>query len=375
MRINSYGEKPLSTLEMGMTIVSMLVGVGVLTLPRSVATYTSSFDGWISILLAGGIALLAGWLVSKVAVRAGNKNFLDYSVTLVGRPFTYLIAALQFSYFLGFCSYETRAIANISKQYLFDRTPVEYISLVFILVVVYGVSGSRSGLLRLNILFLPSVLIMIVIVVCFGYRWFEFGNLKPFMITPPIGIAQGMKEVIYSLLGFEIILYYIVFMERPEKAPRAVMSGIALTVFIYLVIYQLVIGIFSNIGAMNIVYPTIELAKEIQFPGNFFERFESLFFVIWIMTIYNTAAMGFDLANECLSFMFKKLSKRYRLLIISPIAYLICMTPGDMSQFATLGNIISYLAMLSGVLLPVSLLMFGGKKNNKEEKANDKSGA
>ncbi|GMK45954.1 germination protein GerLB [Paenibacillus glycanilyticus] len=374
MRINSYGEKPLSTLEMGMTIVSMLVGVGILTLPRLVATYTSSFDGWMSILLAGSIALLAGWLVSKVAVRAGDKPFLEYSVSLVGRPFTYLIAALQFSYFLGFCSFETRAIANISKQYLFDRTPVEYISLVFILVVVYGVSGSRSGLLRLNILFLPSVLIMITIVVFFGYRWYEFQNLKPFFITPPIGIAQGMKEVIYSLLGFEIILYYIVFMERPEKAPKAVMSGIALTVFIYLVLYHLVIGIFSNIGAMNIVYPTIELAKEIQFPGNFFERFESLFFVIWIMTIYNTAAMGFDLANVCLSFLFKRLTKRYRLLIIAPIAYLICMTPGDMADFTILGSIISYLAIISGILLPISLLMFGGKRK-KEEKANDKSGA
>lgn len=373
MRVNSYGEKPLSSLEMGMTITSMLIGVGILTLPRSVATYTRSFDGWMSILFAGCVALLAGWLVSKVAVRAGNRAFLDYSAALVGRPVTYLIAALQFTYFLGFCSFETRAIANISKQYLFDRTPVEYISLAFILVVVYGVSGSRSALLRLNVLFLPSVLIMIMIVVSFGYRWFEPVNLKPFFVTPPIGIAQGAKEVIYSLLGFEIILYYIVFMERPEKAPKAVLSGIALTVFIYLVLYQLVIGIFSNIGAMNIVYPTIELAKEIQFPGNFFERFESLFFVIWIMTIYNTAAMGFDLANECLSFLFKKLTKRYRLVILAPIAYLICMIPGDMAEFSTLGTIISYMAMLSGILLPISLLMFGGKK--KEEKQNDKSSA
>ncbi|SFE71545.1 spore germination protein [Paenibacillus catalpae] len=373
MRINSYGEKPLSSLEMSMTIASMLIGVGILTLPRAVATYTQSFDGWMSILLAGCIALIAGLLVSKVAIRAGNKTFLDYSVSLVGRPVTYLIAALQFSYFLGFCSFETRAIANISKQYLFDRTPVEYISLAFILVVVYGVSGSRSGLLRLNVLFLPSVLIMVVIVVSFGYRWFEFENLKPFFITPPLGIVQGMKEVIYSLLGFEIILYYIVFMERPEKAAKAVSYGIVVSVVIYLVIYHLVVGVFSNIGVMNIVYPTIELAKEIQFPGNFFERFESLFFVIWIMTVFNTAAMGFDLANECLSFLFKKLSKRYRLLIIAPIAYLICMAPGDMAEFATLGTMISYMAILSGILLPVSLLMFGGKKK-KEEKGNDKSG-
>ncbi|MGO4109698.1 GerAB/ArcD/ProY family transporter [Paenibacillus sp. YAF4_2] len=374
MRINSFGEKPLSSLEMSMTIASMLIGVGILTLPRAVATYTRSFDGWMSILLAGCVALLAGVLVSKVAIRAGNKTFLDYSVTLVGKPVTYIIAALQFSYFLGFCSYETRAIANISKQYLFDRTPVEYISLAFILVVVYGVSGSRSGLLRLNVLFLPSVLLMVITVVCFGYRWFEFTNLQPFFITPPIGIMQGMREVIYSLLGFEIILYYIVFMERPEKATTSVLSGITVSVVIYLVIYQLVVGIFSNIGAMNIVYPTIELAKEIQFPGNFFERFESLFFVIWIMTVFNTAAMGFDLANECMSFLFKKLSKRYRLLIIAPVSYLVCMAPGDMAEFSTLGTMISYMAMLSGILLPISLLMFGGKKK-KEEKVNDKSSA
>jgi spore germination protein (amino acid permease) len=373
MKVNSFGEKPMSSLEMGMTIASMLIGVGILTLPRALATSTASFDGWMSIILAGVVALLAGYLVSKVAIKAGNKSFLDYSVTLVGRPVTFIIAALQFSYFLGFCAYETRAIANISKQYLFDRTPVEYISLAFILVIIYGISGSRSGLLRLNVMFLPLVLLVVGIVIGFGYRWFELSNLEPYFVTPPIGILQGMKEVVYSLLGFEIILYYIMFMERPEKAAKAVLSGIGLSVFIYLIIYQLCIGIFSNIGTMNIVYPTIELAKEIQFPGNFFERFESLFFAIWIMTVYNTSAMGLDLASECLSFMFKKLSKRYRILIMAPVAYLICMAPGDMADINMLANLISYMAVLSGILLPISLLMFGGRK--KKEGAASGSGS
>ncbi|MNF95586.1 Spore germination protein YndE [compost metagenome] len=171
-----------------------------------------------------------------------------------------------------------------------------------------------------------------------------------------------MKEVVFSLLGFEIILYYIVFMARPEKAPKAVVSGIIVAVAIDLIIYQLAIGIFSNIGAMNIIYPTVELAKEIQFPGNFFERFESLFFVIWIMTIYNTAVMGFDLAGECLAFLFKRMTKRVRHLILAPMAMIICMTPNNLPQFELLSTMISYLAISAGVLIPCGLLLLSGRE-------------
>ncbi|WP_127531276.1 GerAB/ArcD/ProY family transporter [Paenibacillus kobensis] len=372
MKTASFGERPVTPLEMSMTIASMLIGVGVLTLPRTLASATKSFDGWMSIAGAGLIAMLLGALVSRTAVKAGNQPFLEYASSLISRPLACLLAFFQMLYFLGFSAYETRAIANISKQYLFDRTPVEYIALAFFLVIVYGVSGSRSGLLRLNVMFLPAVLSIVVVVVVFGYRWFEFGNLEPFFVTGIPGLLKGMKEVVFSLLGFEIILYYIVFMARPEKAPKAVVGGILVAVVIDLIIYQLAIGIFSNVGAMNIIYPTVELAKEIQFPGNFFERFESLFFVIWIMTIYNTAVMGFDLAGECMAFLFKRMTKRVRHLILAPAAMIICMTPNNLPQFDLLGTMISYLAVGAGVLIPCGLLLLSGRKKGTAAHADTK---
>jgi len=357
-----FGERPVTPLEMSMTIASMLIGVGVLTLPRTLASATKSFDGWMCIVGAGIVAMLLGVLVSRTAIKAGNQPFLDYAASLISRPLACLLALLQLLYFMGFSAYETRAIANISKQYLFDKTPVEYIALAFFLVIVYGVSGSRSGLLRLNVMFLPAVLVVVCIVVLFGYRWVEFGNLEPFFVTGLPNLLKGMKEVVFSLLGFEIILYYIMFMGRPEKAPKAVVGGIAIAVAVDLIIYQLAIGIFSNVGAMNIVYPAVELAKEIQFPGNFFERFESLFFVIWIMTIYNTAVMGFDLAGECMAFVFKRMPKRVCHLILAPIAMIVCMMPQNLPQFNILGDLISYLAISAGILVPCGLLLLNGRK-------------
>lgn len=367
MKITSYGEQPMTAIEMSMTIISMLIGVGILTFPRALAATTKAFDGWISIVAAGGIAMLLGYLVAKTAVKAGNKPFLVFAAGLISKPGAWVLALLQLCYFLGFAAYETRAIASISKQYLFDRSPVEYIALPFILAVLYAVSGSRSALLRLNGMFLPAVLAIVGVVTLFGYRWFEADNLMPFFVTDVPSLTKGMMDVVFSLLGFEIILYYISFMAKPEKAPKAVAAGILIPVVIYLVIYQLAIGIFSNAVTVNIVYPTIELAKEIQFPGNFFERFESIFFVIWIMTIFNTAAMGFDLAGECLAYMFKRLSKRARHLILAPLAYIICMTPRNIPEFDRLGRGISYLAISAGILIPIGLLLLSSLK--KEGKA------
>ncbi|WP_028553056.1 GerAB/ArcD/ProY family transporter [Paenibacillus sp. UNC451MF] len=357
MSVFKYADDEIGQKEMIMTVASMLIGVGVLTLPRLVAHETSSSDGWISILLAGAVTLLFGIIVSKLGSRFNQKSFFEYTSIIASKPVAYVLTFLQSIYFFLFCAYEMRAIASISKQYLFDRTPIEFVALSFLLVIIYAVSGSSVGLIRLNVMFLPLVLSIALLMLALSIGIFEFSNLKPFFITPPLGILKGSEQAMYSMLGFEIVLFYISLMRRPKETTKAMVYGIAIPVIFYLIIFIFGIGIFSHAGTVNIMFPAIEIAKEIEIPGEFFERFESVFFVIWMMTIFNTTSMAMDVSRICLTSVFKKMSKRTCILILSPLVYLLGMFPKDQVEFAMLGNIISYSGVLFAAVVPTMLLI------------------
>lgn len=269
-----------------------------------------------------------------------------------------------------------RAVGNIAKQYLFTTTPVEMIALAYSLIVQYAVSCTRIAVLRLNLLFLPFVLFVSLILQFYLIRFFEWENIQPLFSTDWSTLLKGSKEVGLSFTGFEAILFYAFLMKRPKEAPAAVLYGLSIPILLYAMIYMVIIGVFSVDVTINLTYPTIELAKEVEVPGGFIERVESLFFSIWIMTIFNTSATFFDAAIMCLRSVYGRLDKRAWILIVSPLTYLLSMWPQDLVQFFSFGDMLTNYGLVVVYLIPLLLLLIAVIRGIKDEAAKDeKTGA
>ncbi|MDQ8737746.1 GerAB/ArcD/ProY family transporter [Paenibacillus sp. LHD-38] len=303
MKSWEYGDERIGPKETVFTIGSLIIGIGILTLPRTIALATNSTDGWISILMGGTAALLLAWMLGKLAVRINRRNYFDYTATLTAKPIAYLVSFIYTVYFLTFTSYITRSMAELSKQFLFERTPLEIILLSFLLVVIYAVSGSRIGIIRLAVLFLPFVLIVTGIFLLLSINLFTFTNLQPVFNTDFHELMMGAKETAFSFLGFESILFYGALMRKPNQAPKLATIAVLLSMFTYLLIYIFTIGIFSYEVTQNIVYPTLELAREVSVPGEFFERLESLFLIFWVVSIFATSSIALDITVQSTSYM------------------------------------------------------------------------
>src|SRR5690625_8030978 len=78
---------------------------------------------------------------------------------------------------------------------------------------------------------------------------------------------------------------------------------------LYLFIYVMCIAVFGNHVTENLIYPTIELAKAVDIPGEFFERFESIFFVVWIMAFFIKLPLPFAFPVFEFPLTFKKFRK------------------------------------------------------------------
>jgi len=357
MKSFEYGDDEIGTVEVAFGVTNMVIGFGVLTLPRTLAGMTESSDGWMSILLGGAIALGFGWIIASLCRRFPKTGFRDMTATVTGNVVANAATLIFAIYAMLFVCYETRGLANISKLYLFDRTPEEAISLIFLLVLIYGVSGPSIALLRLNLLFLPAVLFILLVVLVMNIHSFNVHNLKPLFVTDWKKVLTASKGTVFSFLGFEIFLFYNSWINRPRKAVKAMAVGLSIPLIVYLVVFGAVIGIFGPTVAQNTLYPTAELAKQVEIPGGFFERLESIFFTIWVMTLFNTAAMAFDVTIIALKTVFPKRKRMTWILALSPIIYLVAMQPQNVKEIDTFGKWISYAGLVVGWGFPTVLLL------------------
>ncbi|QHS21794.1 endospore germination permease [Virgibacillus sp. MSP4-1] len=351
-------------------IPSLILSVGVLYMPRKIAEGTIALDGVISLLFAGMVMFIMTWMTVKVAAGYPGKSFLRYASILVGKPLSYLLTSLFILLGIFITAFSIRSVAEISHLYLFQKTPIEIVELTFLLVVVYAVSGSRSAIFRLNRLFFPIIVFVIIFIIVLSIGFMDTNNMRPIFQTNLQGYLTSARKSILSIAGFgtfAFLFFYIPLVHQSHNISKKANAGMAWVLIIHLILYTACIIVFGDIATTNITFPTIELARAIELPGEFFNRFESLFFLIWIIAIFNSCTLTFDIAVMGLQSMFKKVSKYSLILFFSPVIFFLCSLPKNLPETGEWGRMIGYSGL--GVAFLTTFLLYVRHKG-KEVKKN-----
>jgi len=354
-----YSDKHISENEFMFALPAIIIGISVLTIPAQIAKVTSFSDGWISILITSILVTLISLIGLKVAMAFPNKPFFDYTSFLVTKPIAYIIISIFIFSFIAFLSYLVGLVSFVTQRYLFIQTPMEVIGLIFLLVVIYAVSGSRVGLFRLNMLFLPIILFVFIIVVIFNFKWYELQNFLPLFQTDMKGYLNGINNTIGAYGGFSIVLFYTFLVYKPKNLSKKVIIGMGIPTIVYLGVFFMCIAIFGNQVTGNLVFPTIESAKRIDIPGAIFERVDAFVFTIWIMSFFNTATMILDIIVILFCSIFKKANKEIVIFILAPLIFYLGMFPQEINLAFKISSIISqfHLYYVCFIILTLFIIM------------------
>ena len=352
----------IDSLDIMIALPSMVIAVGILSFPAILAQSTKYIDGWISIVLGGLGSLFFTWIIAKLAVQFADQPFLTYASKLVTKPVAYIITILFILHGIQLTAYEITMISAVSHQYLFEQTPYEVVALVFFLVVIYAVSGSRSGIMRINALSLPLIFFITGALIFFSLGFMESRNVLPLFTTDFKGYVQGTIDSGLAFSGIDILFFYTFFVKDPENVPRRAVFGMSWVVILYLFIYLTCIAVFGYAATQVIQYPFIELAQAVEIPGGFFERMEAVFFVIWITAIFTTTMMGFDVTVLALQSMFPKRKKQTFIFTLSPIIFFIAMIPKNHIDAMKFAKIVGATAWMLPIVVAVLLWMLYGAR-------------
>ncbi|MCY9581766.1 GerAB/ArcD/ProY family transporter [Paenibacillus alvei] len=346
----------ITTQQAAVFVANYILGVGILTLPRAAAEKVKTPDIWLTVILGGLIAMVAGIIVAKLSQQYPGKTIYEYSQHIVGKWLGIVLNASIIIYFIVTSGNMVRAMSEVMNLYLLEGTPRWVVIMSFLWVGMYIIVGGVSAIARFFEIVFPLTVLTILFLALLSFKIFDVNNLRP-VLGQGIGpVLNGVKTTGLSFSGFEILLVLQAYMSTPKKAVRAVVIGILIPILFYVVTVVMVVGALSISGVVSQTWPTITLFRSFEYPGILFERYESLLLVIWVIQIFTTYAITHYAAALGIARMVNK-DIRPMLYALIPVIYLASMSPRNINDLFSMGERIGDVAMIMFGILPAILLI------------------
>lgn len=357
----------ITSTQASIFLTNSVLGAGILTLPRGVVEIVKTPDVWISVVLGGVLVMLVVYVMTKLSQQFPGKTIYQYSRLIAGKIPGGVLSILLILYYLIIAGFEIRVLVEICVFFLLEGTPVWAIVTPFIWVATYLVFGGINSIARVFQIIFPISLFILIAAYLLSLQMFEMNNLRPVLSEGLVPIVQGLKSTVLIYSGCEVIMTLVGHMEHPEKAVKAMLTGIGIPMMLYLATVIVVIGGMGIDAVERSTWPTIDLMRSFEIAGLFFERFEFPFLVIWMMQMFCNFSSFYFNSTLGITQIFGA-NRSWVIVGVIPIIYLITMIPKRINEVFKLGDMIGYAGIILFFLVPclLSLIYLIRKKGLKQ---------
>ncbi|WP_103105765.1 GerAB/ArcD/ProY family transporter [Brevibacillus reuszeri] len=362
----SSRQQTFSLWQLTSLITSTLIGVGVLTLPRS--TSSVLFEaGWMSPVFGSVVAIISIWMIAKLSQRFPGMTFIEYSPIVWGKKnYPKIGKWLSMPWILGYLVflYSTTAIVArifgevVVTSVLLD-TPLEVIIISMFLLAFILCLHDVEVVARVNELLFPMILFPILFIALASFQKAEWNNILPLFRVPAKSLLQGSYEAIYSFSGYEIMLIFFAYAHENKSKVKAGFYGIGIAMIVYTLIVVAGIVVFGYEELQRVAWPTLELVKTTQVPGLILERLESAFLAVWVTAVFTTVANAYYAAMYGIRQLFNKgiVFQRVISAILFIPLYYIALWPQNIVDIFRVSSFVGILSLFLNLGIPTLYLI------------------
>lgn len=359
----------LKDVNMMSIVVLSMMSIKLITLPGDVIKYAKN-DAWISVLLTGIITYLSAYIVYYIAVKYSGYNFAEINIKVLGPLLGRIPIILITTYAVVSAGISLRLFADSMKEFLLDRTPSIVIVTLMLFTCVYCLV---KGIKTISIVFdmiLPIILVIIIIILM-PYKSAELKDLLPIGYGGIKPIVQGALQAIDPAIGCGIVSYVMPYFSDKKKTKKWVFIAVTIAIATYTIIVIMCIIVFGVIEVQYLNFPTISLAKTIEFRAELFERTEILFMAAWIPAVFANIVTLFIVATFNLKVIFNIKKTNLDIFLIIPVVLIITFIPRNIVE------VYKYLLMNDKLAIYINLIyipilfiivLLKGEGNKKNEK-------
>jgi spore germination protein KB len=266
-------------------------------------------DAWLAILLATFIGIFILLFYFYLIQKAEGRNLFQIFEFGFGKFIGKFVSILYIVYFFYIAARVLRDFGELMVASIFEKTPIEFLSLTMMLLIAYILSLGIEVLGRSSEIFIPYIVLFILFVGLgvFLSEELDFANLLPVLED---GGKPILDAIFPNLIGFPFgeLVAFTVIIPKVANVKKVKITG-ALAVFFsgLLLVYSTIIQIGTlgeNIrGRSN--FPLLSAAREVSLL-NFIERVDLLIVFIVMFGIIVKVSVFFYGGLIGLEQMFKR---------------------------------------------------------------------
>ena len=292
----------IGTVEAIMLILTIIVAHTILSLPKDILTSMKSAS-ILNLIYVGIIAIIISYVIFRLLKNFPGLDIIDISELIGGKLFKNMLGIIFIAYFLVSSSILLRNFCESIKIIYYPMTDIFFIIAFFVIAVCIANRLDFSATLKTNLIILPVVL--------FSILFLFFANIKQFTpqrIFPILG--DGMYNTfvfglsnLASFGGIAYLYFLPPLLKEPEKIKKMALISVGITALYLILSVATLLFMFSFFINASEITPLYNAARYIEF-GNFFQRLESIFLLIWILAF----ACYLSIASKFSMSIFKKLT-------------------------------------------------------------------
>ncbi len=375
----------VSTWQLITILISSMIGVGILSLPRTVTT-TLHEMGWMAPVIGGVIAIFPLMAMLYLSKEYPGLTFVEYSPRILGKsgspklgrmlcyPWMFLFFSFQFLN----AGMVARGFGEVVVTAVLLETPLEATLISLFLIVLFLCMHEVDVLVRVNELLFPIMLIPVFLVPYVSLTGADWNNLLPIHIESwPDALKAGVNT--FSLYtGYELLLFYYGLVIPGAKIGLATWLGLVFTIVSYALTAAAGIVVFGYEELQLMIWPTLELVKTAQRTGWFLERLESAFLAIWVASVFTTLGNMYYTTIYGLRLWFGKGIRFQRitaLVLMIPFFY-VTLFPQNIVEFFAYAQYLTHLGYGATIGIPIllALIHWLRKQTIEVQEADSKKG-
>ncbi|SDN03773.1 spore germination protein KB [Paenibacillus sp. yr247] len=286
-------KEKISARQFKLLVILFSIGTTILVIPSGLAADAKQ-DAWIAAVIGTIIGMCFTKFYVLMGRQLGEHNWIDYSKIVLGKWLgNFLNVLFVFFCFIG-ASTLLFYIGNFMNTQIMPETPIEFINILFALIVVMGVRLGVETLARAAEVFFPYIVLLFLFLLVFISPEMDFNNLRPLFETGVKPLTHGVLSMLV-IATFPLIVMFMIYpfqIDTPERAEHGFIKASFVGGIFMIGITFMCVTVLGFDTTKRLVYPSYELAKIIS-VGHFVDRVESSVAAFWILAIYFKTSLYF----------------------------------------------------------------------------------
>lgn len=359
----------INTISAIMLTLSIVVSYITSSLPNSFINETKSAT-LLNIIYITAIVLFIILIFCRLFKQFPSLDILDISKFLGGDVLKNIVGTFFIFYFIVSSSLMLRNFCEGLVVVYYPLTSYITVILMFLFAIAIVNRLSFNANINASSIFFPIVLISVVLLFCGNLGNFNFNRIYPILGNGLYDtFVLGLRNI--GAFGGICYLYFLPpMLKEPEKFKKiAIISVLCTGAFIALCVATLFF-MFAFFTSTDEIMPLFTTARYIEF-GSFFQRFESLFLLIWIISFSCYLSITCKFCAHIFGRMFNLSDMTPILSLFVILMFGIALLPKNYA-FSNLfeTHIYRYMRIAIGYILGLTILILANLKKKKVGEKN-----